>query len=191
MVEARPIPTLTPIRARVLSGAAIAVGYVLIGYLILAFGRPAGFAAAIWPVNALALGALILAGRSTSWQELTALGAASALAHWAVGDGFSHSLALGVANGLVLGLTHPLGDRLTVRRFAEHLGQQRSAVDQLRSRVSEEAVEGGVDGLELQRHGELLESRIRTVHMLGAAHVRRATRPVPPVHPRAGLWTRA
>ena len=43
--------------------------------------------------------------------------------------------------GGVLGLAHPLGDVLAVGAVAEHLGQQRGAVDEVAGRLGEQVVE--------------------------------------------------
>jgi hypothetical protein len=57
--------------------------------------------------------------------------------------------------GGVLGVAHSLRDALTVVAVAEHLGKQLGAHHQVRGRITEQVVEGRVDGPELQTHGEL------------------------------------
>jgi len=101
--RSRGVPALSLLRLRMVQGALLALGYLLIAYVTLSYGRPHGVAAVVWPVNALALGALIFLKRADAWPEYAALAAANAVAHYAVGDGLVPSLALGFANGLTTG----------------------------------------------------------------------------------------
>ncbi len=92
-------------RARMVQGVLLALGYFLVAYVTLVYGRAHGVAAVVWPANAMALGALIFLKRAGGMPEFAALAASNALAHWAIGDGVGPSIAIGLANGMTIGAT--------------------------------------------------------------------------------------
>jgi hypothetical protein len=67
----------------------------------------------------------------------------------------------------VLGVTHLLGDALTVVAVAEHLGEQDRAVDQMTGGHGEQIVKRRVDWAEAQSHGELLGYGLSTSSVTG------------------------
>ncbi|MFL1874664.1 diguanylate cyclase [Hansschlegelia beijingensis] len=92
-------------RARMVQGVLLALGYFLVAYVTLVYGRAHGVAAVVWPANAMALGALIFLKRAGCMPEFAALAASNALAHWVIGDGVGPSIAIGLANGMTIGAT--------------------------------------------------------------------------------------
>jgi diguanylate cyclase (GGDEF)-like protein/PAS domain S-box-containing protein len=90
---------LQPLGLRLAGIAALAALYGAGLSAVLIFGQADGVSVVVRPMNALAIGALALMGRSVAWPEIAALVAISALCQIALGTEASQAVVLAAAAG--------------------------------------------------------------------------------------------
>ena len=89
---------------RLIQAALFSLGFGIMLWVWLTYGRAVGISSAIWPANVLSIGALVLLGRRHFFPEILGVMLAGIGAHLLVGDALAYSLACGISKAITFGL---------------------------------------------------------------------------------------